>query len=62
MEKSQITLAEKYLALDFTEKNTIGLTEQRTLRILIGILGVFLPVLLYLFLYVDSGYSFRWNR
>lgn len=57
MEKSQTTLAEKYLALDFSEKNRIGLTEQRTLRILIGILGVFLPVLLYLFLYVDTGYS-----
>lgn len=57
MEKSQITLAEKYLDLDFSEKNSIGLTEQRTLRILIGILGVFLPVLLYLFLYVDTGHS-----
>jgi hypothetical protein len=47
MEKFKTTLAEKYLALDFSEKNTIGLTEQRTLRILIGILGVLLPVLLY---------------
>ncbi|HNR05981.1 MAG TPA: hypothetical protein PKM27_01625 [Saprospiraceae bacterium] len=57
MEKSKTTLAEKYLSLDFSEKDSIGLTEQKTLRILIGVLGVLLPLLLYLSLYVDSGHT-----
>lgn len=45
-------------APDFTkEQNQIWLTSQYTLRKLIGILGVCLPLLLFLVLLVDSGFS-----
>jgi F0F1-type ATP synthase assembly protein I len=42
---------EQQLGLDFRDKNKqVWLTQQRTLRKLVGILGVLLPFLLYLFL------------
>lgn len=42
-----------------TEASTepIVRTEQDTLRILVGLLGVLLPVILWLFVYVDTGHT-----
>ncbi|MEI9944312.1 MAG: hypothetical protein WDN26_08800 [Chitinophagaceae bacterium] len=49
---------EKALKLDYnTEQDNIWLTSQHSLRKLIGILGVCLPVLLFLVLYIDTGYT-----
>jgi phosphoglycerol transferase MdoB-like AlkP superfamily enzyme len=44
---------------DFSEKekDKIWLSEQKSLRKLVGILGMLLPLLLYLFLYLVSGYG-----
>lgn len=44
-----------FLNLDFQEDNKIWLTNSKTLRKVIGILGMALPLLLVLFLFVDSG-------
>ncbi|MDZ4707049.1 MAG: hypothetical protein SH818_01495 [Saprospiraceae bacterium] len=49
--------AEEVLHLDYKEKDTIWLTRQDSLRKLVGILGVLLPILLFLFLWFDTGYS-----
>ncbi|RYY55961.1 MAG: hypothetical protein EOO09_08395 [Chitinophagaceae bacterium] len=57
MENQPPSDLEKTLNLDFDKQNEIWLTSQYTLRKLIGILGVCLPLLLYVFLYIDSGYS-----
>ena len=43
--------------IDYSETNKILLTGQNTLRKLVGILGVFLPIFLYLFLRIDTGYK-----
>jgi hypothetical protein len=49
---------EKALKLDFESgKDNIWLTSQNTLRKLIGILGIGLPVMLFLVLYIDAGYA-----
>lgn len=48
---------QKVLRIDYTEQDKLWLTEQRSLRILIGILGVALPPLLWLFLLIASGQS-----
>ena len=49
---------EKTLKLDFSKgNNDIWLTSQQTLRKLIGVLGVLLPVLLFLTLLIDSGFD-----
>ena len=45
------------LKLNFKEDNSIWLTNTYTLRILIGILGMALPLILVLFLYIDSGHT-----
>jgi hypothetical protein len=46
---------EKILDIDFSEENEIWLTGQKAMRKLIGILGMLLPVILYLFLLIDAG-------
>ncbi len=46
---------ESYLDLDFKDTNVIWLNKQETLRKLIGYLGVFLPVLLPLVVFIDIG-------
>jgi hypothetical protein len=46
----------KALNLDYNSKNDIWLTRQNTLRKLVGILGMLLPVLLYLFLFTDTHF------
>lgn len=48
---------EKTLNLDYNEKYTLWLTSQTTLRRLIGILGLAMPVLLYIGLWIDTGHS-----
>lgn len=45
---------QKALRIDYSEQDKLWLTEQRSLRILIGILGVLLPPLLWLFLLIAS--------
>lgn len=42
---------------NFTDPTQILVTQQRTLRILIGVLGVLLPLLLFFFLWVATGYA-----
>jgi hypothetical protein len=49
---------EQALNLDYkTEKDNIWLTSQDSLRKLVGILGICLPVLLFLVLWIDAGYT-----
>jgi hypothetical protein len=48
---------QRVLRIDYSEQDKLWLTEQRSLRILIGILGVLLPPLLWLFMLVASKYS-----
>jgi len=43
------------LKIEYTEEDNIWLTSGYTLRKLVGILGMALPILLYVFLYIDSG-------
>lgn len=45
------------LKLNFSDAETIGLTQQNTLRKVVGILGMVLPLLLYVFVWIDTGYS-----
>jgi succinate dehydrogenase hydrophobic anchor subunit len=49
---------EQALKLDYkAEKDNIWLTSQNALRKLIGILGICLPVLLFLVLWIDAAYA-----
>jgi hypothetical protein len=57
MKNSPPTKTEEILDLDYSEEEKIWLTGQKALRKLIGILGVLLPVLLYLFLWIDTGHA-----
>ncbi len=57
MEDTVPSKTEKILDLDYSEKDKIWLSGQKTLRKLVGILGVLLPVLLYIFLLLDTGYT-----
>jgi hypothetical protein len=45
------------IAPDFSQKNELWLHSQDNLRKLVGILGMLLPLLLFVFLWVDMGYS-----
>jgi len=47
----------KMFKIDYNETEQIALSNQNTLRITVGVLGMALPLLLYLFLYVDMGYG-----
>jgi len=51
---SKLTTA---LNVDFKDENTIWLTNSLTLRKVIGILGMSLPLLLFVFMYIDNGLS-----
>lgn len=51
------TKVERALKLDYSKPDEIWLTNQNSLRKLVGILGVLLPVLLWTFLYFFSGHS-----
>lgn len=48
---------ENYLNLEFGEDNSIWLTNSYTLRKTIGILGMALPLLLFIFLWIDNGFA-----
>ncbi len=43
--------------VDFSKPEEIALTQQNTLRKVVGLLGVGLPVFLYVFLLIDTGYG-----
>lgn len=58
MNKSKESDLTALLKVDYDEKNTIWLTNSLTLRKLIGVLGILMPLLLYLFLYLDSGQQY----
>ncbi len=49
--------ANRFLKLNYSEKDKIWLSDQNTLRKLVGILGMLLPVLLFIFLLIDTSYS-----
>ena len=58
MQNKPPTKVEQALKLDYDPaKDNIWLTDQNTLRKLIGILGVGLPLLLFLVLLIDAGYT-----
>jgi formate hydrogenlyase subunit 3/multisubunit Na+/H+ antiporter MnhD subunit len=46
-----------FARLDYSEKGKIGLSSQLTLRRVVGILGMLLPLLLYVSLLIDTGYK-----
>ena len=57
MHHRQPTAFERSIKLDYnTETDDILLTRQNTLRKLVGILGMALPLLLYLVLLIDAGF------
>jgi hypothetical protein len=55
MENPTQSKLHKIMNVDFSEENSIWLTNTYSLRKLVGILGMLLPVLLYLYLLADSG-------
>jgi succinate dehydrogenase hydrophobic anchor subunit len=55
MIKSKESDLNTFLKVDYNEVNTIWLTDSLTLRKIIGVLGMIMPLLLYLFLYLDNG-------
>ena len=55
MEKTNTSKLNSTLNVDFEDKNNIWLTNSYTLRKLIGIFGMSLPLLLFVFLYIDNG-------
>ena len=55
MKKDTPNKVTKALNVNFTDDNTLWLTDGKTLRKLIGILGMALPLLLFFFLYIDNG-------
>jgi len=58
MKTSKRSTIEDYLKLNFQDdKEDLWLTNSYTLRKLVGVLGMVLPFLLFLFLYLDNGYS-----
>lgn len=57
MKKTETNTITEALNVDFRNDNSIWLTNGKTLRKLIGILGMALPLLLFLFLYLDNGMS-----
>lgn len=57
MKNTPLTMAEKFFGLDYSDTGRIGLSSQDTLRKLVGILGMLLPLLLYTSLWIDTGYN-----
>jgi hypothetical protein len=57
MEYVKQSKVERALHVDPNDEEHIWLTKQDTLRIFVGVLGMFLPVLLYVFLRLDTGYK-----
>jgi hypothetical protein len=46
------------LKVDYKDKDTIWLTNSLTLRKIVGVLGMAMPLLLYVFLYLDNGLQY----
>jgi len=57
MEKFRLFKINAFLKVDFTEEEDLWLKSGYTLRKLVGILGMGLPVLLYVFLFVSTGHK-----
>ncbi len=57
MDSSSPNKIERALKLEFTKPDEIWLTNQNTLRKLVGVLGMLLPLLLWLSLYLFSGHA-----
>jgi hypothetical protein len=55
MNKSKESNLATLLKIDYEEKNTIWLTNSLTLRKIIGVLGMAMPLLLFVLLYFDNG-------
>ncbi|OOG76990.1 hypothetical protein [Flavobacterium sp. A45] len=55
MNKSKQSNLNTFLKVDYKEDNSIWLTNSLTLRKIIGVLGMAMPLLLYAFLYFDNG-------
>jgi succinate dehydrogenase hydrophobic anchor subunit len=55
MTKSKLSPITTFLKVDYKEYNSIWLTNSLTLRKIIGILGMTMPLLLFVFLYLDNG-------
>lgn len=55
MEKINDSKLKSMLNVDYKDENSIWLTNSLTLRKVIGILGMSLPLLLFLFLFLDNG-------
>ena len=55
MEKETPNKITTAMNVEFTDDNSLWLSDSKTLRKLIGILGMALPLLLFLFLYLDNG-------
>ncbi|MFM6925844.1 MAG: hypothetical protein ACKOU7_10120 [Ferruginibacter sp.] len=57
MNKSTPSSISQMFKVDYNDPEKIALSNQATLRKIVGILGMALPLLLYGFLYVDIGYN-----
>lgn len=55
MSKSKESYLETFLKVDYKDDNSIWLTSSLTLRKIIGVLGMAMPLLLFIFLYLDNG-------
>jgi len=55
MKKSKQSKLDALLKVEFTMEDSLWLSSGYTLRRLVGILGMALPLLLFFFLYLDSG-------
>jgi succinate dehydrogenase hydrophobic anchor subunit len=55
MNKSKQSNLNTFLKVDYKEDNSIWLTNSLTLRKIIGVLGMVMPLLLFIFLYLDNG-------
>jgi hypothetical protein len=58
MNKSKESNLTTLLKVDYEEKNTIWLTNSLTLHKIIGVLGMTMPLLLFILLYFDNGLQY----
>jgi succinate dehydrogenase hydrophobic anchor subunit len=58
MTKSKESKLNTFLKVDYKKDNSIWLTNSLTLRKIIGVLGMVMPMLLYVFLYLDNGHQY----
>ena len=58
MSKSRQSDLNTLLKIDYEQEDKIWLTNSLTLRKIIGILGMSMPILLFMFLYLDNGFHY----